>query len=77
MDKEEVLTDMVDKGFNILDDKYSYDTDNNSGRKKVVEHFQDKYNYQDKDLMKSLKKNVEILLINKSSDSSETKKKVL
>ena len=64
--KKQVLTDMVDKGFNILDNKYCYDKDSDTNRKKVVENFQDKYNYQDKDLMKSLKKDVEILLINKS-----------
>ena len=65
--KKEVLTDMVDKGFNILDNKYCYNTDLDINRKKVVENFQDKYNYQDKELMKSLKKDVEILLINKSN----------
>ena len=65
--KKEVLTDMVDKGFNILDNKYCYNTDIDINRKKVVENFQDKYNYQDKELIKSLKKDVEILLINKSS----------
>jgi len=65
--KKQVLTDMVDRGFNILDDKYCYHTDIDTNRKKVVENFQDRYNFKDKELMKSLKKDVEILLINKSS----------
>ena len=65
--KKQVLTDMVDRGFNILDDKYCYHTDSDINRKKVVENFQDKYNYQDKELIRSLKKEVEILLINKSN----------
>ena len=74
-DKHEVLNNMVDKGFNILDDKYQeseYDLELN--KKIVLEEFQEKYNDNDKNLLKHLNKDVELLIIN-NSDISKDKKK--
>ena len=74
-DKQQVLNDMVDKGFNILDDKYQdTDYDLELNKKIILEEFQDKYNDNDKNLLKHLNKDVELLIIN-NSDMSKDKKK--
>ena len=74
-DKHEVLNNMVDKGFNILDDKYQesgYDLELN--KKIVLEEFQEKYNDNDKNLLKHLNKDVELLIINNSDIANDKKK---
>ena len=73
-DKHQVLNNMVDKGFNILDDKYQESNHDLELNKKIIlEEFQDKYNDNDKILLKHLNKDVELLIIN-NSDMSKDKK---
>ena len=65
--KYEILVDIVDKGFNILDDKYQEsDKDIDPNKKILLEKFQDKYYENDKTLLKNLNKDVELLIINNS-----------
>ena len=74
-DKHQVLNNMVDNGFNILDDKYQeseYDLELN--KKNILEEFKDKFNENDKNLLKHLNKDVELLIINNSDLSKEKKK---
>jgi len=74
MDKQQALTDLVDKGFNILDDTYlEVESDLHNTKKKAIEEFQEKYNDKDKVLMKNLNKDIELLLINNSGMSKELK----
>ena len=66
-DKQEILIDIVDKGFNILDDKYQESDKNIDSHKKIIlEKFQDQYYDNDKKLLKNLNKDVELLIINNS-----------
>ena len=71
-DKQQILNDMVDKGFNILDDKYNESAcDLEINKKIALEKFQEKYNDKDKSLLKNLNKDVELLIINNSNMSKE------
>ena len=66
-DKHEMLVDIVDKGFNILDDKYqSTQKEIESQKKIILNKFQDQYYDKDKTLLKNLNKDVELLIINNS-----------
>ena len=74
MDKQQALNDLVDKGFNILDDTYlEVESNLQKNKKKAIEEFQEKYNDKDKALMKNLNKDIELLLINNSDIGKELK----
>ncbi len=66
-DKQSVLIDLLDKGFNILDDTYNENTQLiDSSKKLAIEKFQEKYIGKDKGLIKNLNKDIELLIINNS-----------
>ena len=70
--KQQILHDMVDKGFNILDDKYQESTKFLPiGKQVAIEKFQEKYHENDKTLIKNLNKDVELLIINNSDMTKE------
>ena len=77
-DKSQVLNNMVDNSFNILDDKYQeseYDLELN--KKRILEEFQGKYNDNDKNLLKHLNKDVELVIINNSDKPKDKKNKCI
>ena len=67
-DKNSVIKDMVDKGYNIIDGHFSIDNKTilNFKKKKNFTDFQKKYDNNDKFLHRKLEKNTEILVINNS-----------
>ena len=71
-DKQSVLIDMLDKGFNILDDTYNENEgDIDSSKKLALEKFQEKYIERDKGFIKNLNKDLELLIINNSDMAKE------
>ena len=60
---------MIENGYNILGDKYTDNIDNiQDVKQERFESFQKKYNEEDKDLMRDLKEEVNVKLINGSKD---------
>ena len=56
---------MVDKGFNIIDEQFSeFNLKLESSKKKNYKLFQKKYHDEDKELIKELEENTEILILN-------------
>lgn len=71
VDRKDAIETMVDNGYNILDDKYQENKDEIDRRKQQhFEGFQDKYTDQDKELMKKLKTDIEILVMNGSDTTT-------
>lgn len=71
VDRKDAIETMVDNGYNILDDKYQENKDEFDRRKQQhFEGFQDKYTDQDKELMKKLKTDIEILVMNGSDTTT-------
>jgi len=67
--KKKAIEDMIENGYNILGDKYTDNIDNiQDVKQERFESFQKKYNEEDKDLMKDLKEEVNVKLINGSKD---------
>ena len=66
-DKKEVIENMVDNGFNIIDSFYNEKSDNLDYNKKYkFKNFQVKYDDKEKNLLKKLNKDAELILINNS-----------
>lgn len=63
-DKKDTITTLVEHGYNIIDDNLP-ETENNSEMKNYVK-FSERYDNDDKELLRRLNKNVELLLMNKS-----------
>ena len=61
-DRQDAITNIVDIGYNIIDDNLC-DKDNNDMNNYVK--FKKRYECEDKELLKKLNKNVELLLMNK------------
>lgn len=65
VDRNRAIESMVDKGFNILDESYTDNRDKISANKqKHFEGFQSKYSEQDKELLRQLKTEMELLVLN-------------
>lgn len=73
MNKKEAIETMVYNGYNLLDEKYP-ETKNklSSRRQQHFEGFQDKFLSEDKDLVKQVKNDVEIMILNGASAHQET-----
>ena len=72
--KKVVISDMVDKGYNILDEQYDKGLEKlNSSKRKNFKEFQSKYEEDDKDTHKYLNKEMEVLLLNESKISNKSK----
>jgi len=68
-DKKQVIDDMVDKGYNMIDEQYDRDPpDLPINKRKNFEDFQGKYDKEDKDTHKLLNKGVETLVLNESKN---------
>lgn len=67
VDRSETIEKLVDKGYNILDESYS-ELKNHvfDGRSRYFERFQNEYTSQSKDLLRELKKEVDLLVLNSS-----------
>jgi hypothetical protein len=63
--KKLVISDIVDKGYNIIDDNKKVE-DLNNRKKSKLNNFQDKYDSNDKETHKYLNKEVETLILNES-----------
>lgn len=73
MNKKEAIETMVYNGYNLLDEKYP-ETKNklSSRRQQHFEGFQDKFLGEDKDIVKQVKNDVEIMILNGASVQQET-----
>ena len=66
-DKNEIINNMVDKGFNIIEEQYEENEAKlDCSKKQNYEDFQKKFSEKDKELHKNLEKNTEIIIINNS-----------
>jgi hypothetical protein len=63
--KKLVISDIVDKGYNIIDDKKKVEG-LNTIKKSKLNNFQEKYDSNDKETHKYLNKEVETLILNES-----------
>lgn len=72
-DKKEVIHNMMDKSFNIIDGSFESGIDSLDSRKKQkYMEFQHKYASHNKQLYKDLFKDTEILIINNSGPKSQS-----
>ena len=56
---------MVHKGYNILEDKYAENKDKvNTKKQSNFQGFQDRYESQDPELLKNLKNDIDIMILN-------------
>ena len=66
-DKKEVIQDMIDKSYNMIDEQYDDDGNLEPKKKQNFKQFQTKYDNNDKNLHKTLQKDAEMLVINNST----------
>ena len=65
VDRKDAIETMVDNGYNILDDTYREKKEClDETRQQHFEGFQDKYTDQDRELMKKLRTDVELMVMN-------------
>jgi len=65
MDRKVAIENMVHKGYNILEDKYAENKDKVNTKKQTnFEGFQDRYESQDPELLKNLKNDIDIMILN-------------
>jgi len=65
VDRKDAIETMVQKGYNLLDEKYTDNKDKFSPIKQQnFEGFQSKFEADDKDLARQLKSEVEIMVLN-------------
>ena len=68
VDRKGAIESMVQKGYNLLDDKYTENKDKFSTIKRQnFEEFQSKFEADDKDLVRELKSDVDMMVINGST----------
>ena len=66
-DKKEVINDMIDKGFDIMEEHHEVNNDEYDNiRKKRYSKFKDMYEDNDKNLKKRLEQDIEIEILNNS-----------
>ena len=65
MNKEEAISTMVDNGYNIIDNKFKENpTKFSEDRRRHYRRFQDNYDNDEKDTMRRLKNDVELVVLN-------------
>jgi len=65
VDRKLAIENMVHKGYNILEDKYAENKDKVNTKKQTnFEGFQDRYESQDPELLKNLKNDIDIMVLN-------------
>jgi len=71
-DKNEVIDDMVDKSYNMIDEHYDENMELDSKKKKNWIEFQHKYDSNNKNLRKTLHKDTEIVILNRNNYTKQT-----
>lgn len=70
VDRSDVIETMVDKGYTILDEKYNNNKDKiGINKQKQYDGFQLRYQDQDKEVIKKLKTETELMIINATRES--------
>ena len=65
VDRKDAIETMVINGYNMLDEKYAENKDKFSGKKQEnLEGFQSKFESEDKDMMKQIKTEVDMMVLN-------------
>jgi len=66
--KKKVIDDVIQKSYDLLDEKYTDNKDDISEkRQERFQNFQDKYEQADEELLRNIKNDVDLLLINGTS----------
>ena len=66
-DKKTVIGNMIDKGFDIIDEHHNDNNDKLNGfKKKNFMRFKNQYEDNNKNLMKNIEKNIEVQILNNS-----------
>ena len=67
--KKKVIDDVIQKSYDILDDKYNDNKEDISDkRQERFDNFQDKFENEDESLRKNIKNDVDLLLINGTNE---------
>lgn len=67
VNKHEVIEDMIDKGYNMIDETFRHDPSKyTEERRRNYRKYQDKYDNEDKETIKRLKNEVEYMVFNNS-----------
>jgi len=70
-DKKKIINNMVEKGFDIIDDHHTEIHDKlDNIKQRNFQRFKDKYEYEDPVLLKKLEQNIEIDILNNSKIKS-------
>ena len=70
IDKKDAIENMMNNGYNLLDEKYDENKEELSAfKQQCFEDFQEKYENDDKKVKKQIKTEVELMVINESKDS--------
>jgi hypothetical protein len=70
VDKKDAIENMMNNGYNLLDEKYDENKEELSAfKQQCFEVFQEKYVNDDKKVKKQIKTEVELMVINESKDS--------
>jgi len=65
-DKKTVIGDMIDKGFDIIDEHYNDNKNLTGYKEKNFMRFKNQYEDNNKNLMKNIEKNIEVQILNNS-----------
>ena len=69
VDRKDAIESMVQKGYNLLDDKYIENKDKFSSIKQQnFEEYQSKFEAEEKDLVREIKSNVDMMVINGTTE---------
>ena len=65
MDKQEAINNMIDKGYNMIDSKFREDPSKyNESKRRHYRRFQENYDTEDKETMKRIRSDVELVVLN-------------
>ena len=68
VDRKDAIETMVVNGYNLLDEKYSENKSNISSKiRSRFKGFQEKFEHEDKELMKQVKSDIDLMVINGTS----------
>jgi hypothetical protein len=71
-DKKQVIDNMVDKGYTLIDDQFTTEEQGlDEYQKKKYKNFRNQFDNPDKKLHKSLRKDTEIIVLNNSKENKE------
>lgn len=75
MNKHDVIDNIMNNGYNMIDDKFNEDPSKfTEDRRKQYRRYQEKYDTEDKETMKRIKTDVEMVLINGTKSIHSQKK---